>query len=290
MASGKRTPASTKPRKPKSAPKRGATRRPAPSVRGAGLGVQVAEIVAALEKVSDARIRDNMGPRFGVYTDRALGVRAASIRAIARRVKLRSRGDEAAQKRNHDLAMALWDDGLYEARTVAAFVDEPNQVTRRQMNAWAGDFDNWAICDTVCFHLFDKTPLAWDKARDWSSSPREFVKRAAFAMVASIALHDKCAADDQFVAFLPLIVHGAEDNRNFVKKGVSWALRGIGNRNRALHEAALACATKLAESSCASARWVGRDALRDLTRPTVAKRLLRKAEAKRRSSARSDRL
>lgn len=283
MARSSRKPASNKSGASKSAPQRRTVLSSAPRKGVPSLEPLVTEVLASLEKSSDTRIRDNMGPRFGIYTDDALGVPMAAMRALAKQVRLRSRDDEAAQKHNHQLAMALWDNGLYEARTVAAFVEEPNQVTRRQMNAWAADFDNWAICDTVCFHLFDKTPLAWERVVEWADSPREFVKRAAFALVASIALHDKDAADDRIATFLPLIESGAEDGRNFVKKSVSWALRGIGKRNVALREAAVKCATRLSSSSHTSARWIGRDALHDLTRSAVAKRPTRKAERKRKA-------
>lgn len=200
--------------------------------------------------------------RYGIHTDRAFGVPMKSMQSLAKRIG-----------RDHALALALWDSGWYEARTVAAFVDEPRRVTRRQMNAWAADFDNWAICDTVCFHLFDRTPFAWDKARQWSTARREYVKRAAFALMASLAGHDKAATDAQFLSLLPLIEQGAGDERNFVKKGVSWALRRIGRRDHVLHEAALALADRLASSQDPARRWVGKDVARELASPKVRSRL-----------------
>ena len=138
-------------------------------------------------------------------------------------------------------------------------------VKRRQMNAWAAGFENWADCDTVCFHLFDRTPFAWEEARQWSTSPREFVRRGGFVLMACLALHDKDAPDKRFLAFLPVIGKGARDERNFVKKGVNWALRAIGRR-KALTAAALAVAKRLARSEEAGPRWVGKDALRELAR------------------------
>jgi 3-methyladenine DNA glycosylase AlkD len=141
------------------------------------------------------------------------------------------------------------------------------------MDAWASAFDNWAICDTACFCLFDRTPFAWERARRWSRSPREFVRRAGFALMAVLAGHDKAATDAQFRALFPLIEEGARDERNFVKKGVSWALRRIGRRNRALNRAALGVARRLAASKEASSRWVGRDAQRELSSPRVQARL-----------------
>jgi 3-methyladenine DNA glycosylase AlkD len=158
---------------------------------------------------------------------------------------------------------------------LAAMIDDPKQVTRRQMNAWVKDFDNWGICDTVCWHLFDYTPYAWEALGKWYASPREFVKRAGFAMMAGQAGHNKTATDRQFLALLPLIERGARDDRNFVKKAVSWALRRIGGRSLALHAAAIALSKRLAASDDASCRWVGKDALRDLSRPLVRARLVR---------------
>jgi 3-methyladenine DNA glycosylase AlkD len=179
--------------------------------------------------------------------------------------------------RDHALSLALWESGWYEARLLAALVGDPERVTRRQMNTWAAGFENWGDCDTVCFHLFDRTPFAWEKARQWSSSPREFVKRAGFVLMACLALHDQAAPDNAFLPLLPLIEKGARDERNFVKKGVNWALRSIGRRSRALNTAAVAVARRLALSEKAAARWVGKDALRELASPRVRSRLGRRA-------------
>ena len=188
--------------------------------------------------------------------------------------------------KDHALALSLWDTGWHEAKVLAALVDEPARVTRRQMNAWAAGFENWADCDTVCFHLFDKTPYAWDKASQWAGSRHELVKRASFALMASLALHDKAAPDRRFLPFLGLIETGSRDSRNFVKKGVSWALRGIGHRNRALHAAGVKLARRLARSEEAAPRWVGKDVLRDLTRPAIIQRVRRVDSGSRRSSSR----
>jgi 3-methyladenine DNA glycosylase AlkD len=181
--------------------------------------------------------------------------------------------------KDHTLATALWESGCDEARLLAALVDDPRRVTRRQMNRWAAGFDNWAVCNTACFHLFDRTPFAWEKARQWSASPREFVKRAGFALMASLVVHDKAAPGARSLALLPLIERGAHDERNFVKKAVSWALRTIGKRDRALNVAALAVAKRLALSEEAACRWVGKDALRELSIPKVRSRLARRAQS-----------
>jgi 3-methyladenine DNA glycosylase AlkD len=218
-----------------------------------------------LEKRGTRRGVEGMA-RYGIRAKRAFGVSVGTMMPLAKRLG-----------RDHALAMALWKSGWFEARMLAALIEEPAKVTPAQMNAWAHDFENWADCDNACFHLFDKTPFAWEKTRQWAASPREFVKRAAFALMASLALHDKPAPDSRFRAMLPIIEKAARDDRNFVKKGVSWALRGIGNRNRALNASALVVARRLSASKTASCRWVGKDAHRDLTSAATRARLARRA-------------
>lgn len=219
------------------------------------------EVLAELERLGTPGTRDGYA-RYGIVAPRAFGVAMADIQRVAQRVG-----------RSHSLAGALWKSGWYEARLLAAFVEEPERVTPAQMERWCRDFDNWGICDTVCFKLFDQVPHAWEKVAAWSDRDEEFVKRAAFALLASLALHAKGGGDERFLASLAWIERAAADERNFVRKGVSWALRSIGRRNRALHVAALAAARRLADSTQPAARWVGRDALGDLTRPAVKQRI-----------------
>jgi len=225
----------------------------------------VQAVLDTLKRQGSARYREGLA-RYGIDAPKAFGVSMAKVQLLAKRLG-----------RNHALAAALWDTGWYEARLLVAFVAEPERLTSSQMDRWCRDFDNWAVCDTLCFHLFDRTPHAFGKVAQWSKRRDEFVRRAAFALLASLAGHDKSARDDAFLKCLPLIEPGAEDERNFVKKSVSWALRGIGHRNLRLHAAALAVAQRLAASPSATPRWVGKDALRDLTRPAVARRLAAKA-------------
>jgi len=161
---------------------------------------------------------------------------------------------------------------------MAGFIDDAAQVTPAQMERWAKDFDNWGICDTVCFSLFDRSPHAWDKVAAWADRDEEFVKRGAFALLASLVAHDKTAPDDRFARSLALIEKAAPDERNFVKKGVNWSLRCIGKRNAALNDAAVAVAERLAKSENASERWVGKDALRELKSPALRKRLAAKSK------------
>jgi 3-methyladenine DNA glycosylase AlkD len=222
---------------------------------------QVRDALAWLKRRGTRRDREGMA-RYGIVADKVFGVSVANIQRLARRLG-----------RDHDLAAALWETGWYEARMLCAFVDEPARVTAAQMDRWAADFDNWAICDTLCFHLFDRTPHAWRKVERWSRRREEFVKRAAFALLASLGLHDKETGDEPFQRSLALIERGAADERNFVKKGVSWALRAVGRRNPALNAAAVDAARRLAESDRPSARWIGKDALRELTGPVVRRQL-----------------
>lgn len=215
--------------------------------------MKLAEALGALEARGEASIRDGMA-RYGIYTrDRVIGVRVAGIQQVARQAG-----------RDHELAGELWKTGVYEARMLAAFVDEPDKVTAEQMDRWTRAFDNWGICDTLCFKLFDRTPHAFAMVDRWADDPAEFVKRTAFALLASLALHDKKSGDPPFVGRLPLIEAAAADERNFVKKGVSWALRAIGKRKSpTLRAAARELAKRLGESADRNARWIGKDALKD---------------------------
>jgi 3-methyladenine DNA glycosylase AlkD len=175
--------------------------------------------------------------------------------------------------RDHDLAAALWETGWYEARMMAGFLDEPARVTPAQMDRWCRDFDNWAICDHLCFHLFDRTPHAFAKIRQWSTKRGEFQKRAAFALLASVALHDRKTPDEEFLPCLGLIEDASTDDRNFVKKGLVWAMRLLGERSRALNVATLDLARRLAESDDRTARSIGKEVIRELAKPAAAKRL-----------------
>jgi 3-methyladenine DNA glycosylase AlkD len=210
--------------------------------------------LADLKKLSTKKDFANL-KRFGIDAPKAFGVSMANLQKIAKPLG-----------RDHALAAALWKTGWYEARMLASLVDDPDQVTPAQMDRWCRDFDNWGICDTVCFKLFDQTPHAFAKVTKWSASDEEFIKRGAFALLASLALHDKSSPDAAFLRTLPLIERAAGDERNFVKKGVSWALRGIGHRSPKLHKAAMELGARLAESGDPTARWIGRDAVKDLKR------------------------
>ncbi len=222
---------------------------------------RVKHVLATLKRKGSRKNVEGMA-RYGIVADKVFGVSVKEIQNIAKTLG-----------RDHELALALWKTGWYEARMMTAFVDEPASVTPAQMDRWAKDFDNWAICDNTCFHLFDRTPHTWKKIDAWSRRREEFVKRAAFALIAGVALHDKKAPDAPFLRALRLIEREAPDDRNFVKKGVSWGLRVLGRRNRALNKAAVEMSRRLVASPKPAAAWIGRDAFRELTSPMVQRRL-----------------
>jgi len=212
------------------------------------------EALDLLERAGDRRTREGYA-RYGIVAPKSLGVPMAKIQSIAKKLGT-----------DHALALALWETQWYEARLLCAFVADAQSLTPAQMERWTKDFDNWGVCDTLCFKLYDRSPLAWKKLAPWAKKKDEFVRRAAFALLASLALHDKAAKDADFVKTLPLIEKAAQDERNFVKKGVSWALRSVGRRNAALRARSVALAKRLAACDDPAPRWIGKDALRELTR------------------------
>jgi 3-methyladenine DNA glycosylase AlkD len=237
---------------------------------------RAAAVLAELEPRGSAAARAGMA-RYGISTAAAFGVSVYELRRVAKGLG-----------RDHDLALALWATGNHEARLLASMVDEPERVTEAQMDEWAAAFDSWDVCDQVTSNLFDKTPYAWDKVREWSASGDEWVKRAAFATAAALAVQDKTAADERFLEVLELVRREAGDDRNYVKKAVNWALRNVGKRNLRLHaaavataEAILAAADALAvadrrDAAARSGRWVARDALRELRSEKTLERVRRR--------------
>jgi 3-methyladenine DNA glycosylase AlkD len=221
--------------------------------------------LAELKRLSSKKYRDGMA-RYGLPMDRAMGVPVGAIQKLGKRIG-----------RDQKLAVALWNSRWYEARMLTAYVADPASLTPAQMDRWCRDFDSWGICDTICFVLFAKSPHAWKRVHAWAKKKPEFERRAAFALLASLAGHDKESPDERFLKTLPLFQEAASDDRNFVKKGVSWALRGVGHRSLGLHTAAVSLATKLSTSEDASERWLGKDVLRDLKRPAVLAKLRRRA-------------
>jgi 3-methyladenine DNA glycosylase AlkD len=202
--------------------------------------------------------------RFGMAVEQRLGVSIPDLRKLAK---------ELGQ--DHKLALKLWKTGIAEPKLLAAMIDDPNKLTEEQMEDWVKDIDSWDVCDQVCTNLFEKTPLAWKKIIDWSEREEEFVKRTAFALIACLAWHDKKASDEKLIELLPVIMRGATDERNFVKKAVNWALRNIGKRNLNLNEAAINTAKEIQQLDSKAARWVASDALRELRSEAIQIRLKR---------------
>lgn len=223
----------------------------------------VGEVLVKLRKKARAERLAGMA-RYGIVTEGRLGVSVPDMRKLAKELG-----------RDHELAVRLWETGFQEARIVAALIDDPRMITEEQMEGWVRDFNSWDVCDQVCMNLFDRTALAWKKVRDWSSRDEEFVKRAAFSLIACLAWHDREADDKRFIELLPLIEDAATDERNYVKKAVNWALRHIGKRNRVLNREALKAAREIQKIDSRSARWIASDAIRELETESVQKRLNR---------------
>lgn len=200
--------------------------------------------------------------RYGMAVERRLGVSVPEMRAIAK-----------TTGKDHALALEIWETGIAEARIVASMIAMPNELTAQQMEDWVEDFNSWDVCDQVCMNLFEKSPLARQKIVEWSERDEEFVKRAAFALLACLAWHDRRASDEEFIQFLSLIKRGATDERNFVKKAVNWALRTIGKRNRNLNRAAIQVAREIQQLDSKAARWIAADALRELLDERTQERL-----------------
>jgi 3-methyladenine DNA glycosylase AlkD len=219
------------------------------------------EVIERLRAHSDSAAVQGMA-RFGINPINILGVSIPLIRNLAKQIG-----------RDHDLAQRLWASGIHEARILATMVDYPQEVTARQMESWVKDFDSWDVCDQCCSNLFDKTPSAHEKACEWSSRKEEFVKRAGFTIMATLAVHDKKASNSQFERFLPIIERESTDGRNFVRKAVNWALRQIGKRNLRLNRLAINTAKQIEKKSSRSARWIASDAIRELTSASVQRKL-----------------
>jgi 3-methyladenine DNA glycosylase AlkD len=217
--------------------------------------IDLTAALAWLERNGTRKTLDGM-VRYGIPSKNAFGVPVGTLKAYAKLI-----GKDQA------LALSLWESGRYEARLLAGFIAEPAELTIKQMDAWASEFDNWAVCDTICFHLFDRTRLAWSRTPAWATARAEFKKRAAFALLWGLTVHDKTAEDDRFLACLPLIERAAEDERDYVKKGVDMALRALGKRSPELRRAAIDLAERMIDSNRGAQAWIGRSAVRELARP-----------------------
>jgi len=237
-----------------------------------GTAMDCKQVIARLRAQANPKNVAGMA-RFGINPENTLGLSMPFLRKLAKELG-----------KDHALAQELWASGIHEARILAGLVDDPLQVTERQMDAWIKEFDSWDVCDQVCCFLFDRTPYAYSKPAEWSRREKEFEKRAAFSLIAAVAWHDKKAPDEKVAKFIPMIISEAGDPRNYVKKAVSWALRNIGKRSTKLHKAAISAAERMMADSevlarkgdregARAARWVASDTLRDLKSPASLRRL-----------------
>ena len=226
--------------------------------------MQFEEIITELESLSNPEDVEGMA-RFGINHKKTYGVRMPELRRIAK-----------TAGKDHDLAEKLWDAGYGETKILAGLIEDPKVVTETQMENWVVGFDSWDVCDQCCINLFRKTPFAYKKVFEWSTREEEFVKRAAFAMIAVLAVHDKKAADEKFEEFFPLIIRESVDNRNFVKKAVNWALRQIGKRNINLNKRSVEIAEEIRTIDSKSAKWIADDAIKELESEKIQERLKKK--------------
>ncbi|MDD5145948.1 MAG: DNA alkylation repair protein [Candidatus Pacebacteria bacterium] len=219
------------------------------------------EVFEKLKSLSNPKNVAGMA-RFGINPKNTFGIAIPELRSLAKKIG-----------KDHRLAQKLWDSKIHEARILAGMIDDPNQVTGKQMDEWGKDFDSWDVCDQVCMNLFDKTPFAFQKAKDWTKSPKEFIKRSGFSMMACLAWHDKKTKDSEFIKFFPIIKRESKDERNFVKKSVNWALRQIGKKNKNLNKFAIKTAEEIQKINSKSAKWIANDAIKELQSQTIQKRL-----------------
>nr|WP_302578811.1 DNA alkylation repair protein [Methanobrevibacter arboriphilus] len=224
----------------------------------------VTEIIETFKELSSPEDIEGMA-RFGITPEHTYGLRMPVIKKIAKNYK-----------NDHELALSLWDINTRETRILASLVDDPKLVTQKQMDDWANDFDYWEICDQCCINLFRKTPFAYSRIHQWTNEDKEFVKRAGFALIAVLAVHDKNQDDEIFIELLNIIERESKDNRNFVRKAVNWALRQIGKRNIKLNKIAIAKAEEIDKIDSKSAHWIAKNALKELKDEKTIQRIKRK--------------
>ncbi len=224
-----------------------------------------ARAVRELKRLGEKRNVEGMA-RFGIRSKKVFGVSKPKLDELAKRIG-----------KNHEMGIKLWETGIHDARLLGALISEAKKVSASQMEHWVKDFDNWDVCDGTCCHLFAFAEPAWKKAFAWTRRKKEFEKRAGFALLAFLVVHDKNADDGFFVKFLKVIEREARDERNFVRKAVNWALRNIGKRNLRLNKAAISSAERIRRQNTRAARWIAGDALRELQSEAVQRRLRRTA-------------
>jgi 3-methyladenine DNA glycosylase AlkD len=221
-------------------------------------------VISKLKSMSNPKNVDGMA-RFGINPKNNLGISIYKLRPLGKEIG-----------KNHELSLQLWKSGIHDARLLAVFVEDPKKVTEDQMELWAKDFDSWDVCDQVCTSLFDRTPFAWKKVYEWAKRDEEFVKRAAFSIIAGLCVHDKKSPDENFEKLFELIKRESTDGRNYVKKAVNWALRNIGKRNLSLNKKAIKVAKEIKNIDSKSAKWIASDAIRELTSSKIQERIKKK--------------
>jgi len=224
--------------------------------------MEAARIIKKLKSLSSPKNIQGMA-RFGINPQKALGINIPVLRKMAKEIG-----------KNHQLALELWQSDLHEVRILASMIDEPEKVSSRQMDEWVKEFNSWDLCDQTCMNLFDKIPLAWKKAIEWTKSEEEFIRRAGFALMSCLAWHDKGTKDKEFLKFFPLIKKYSTDQRNFVRNAVNWALRQIGKRNKNLNKQAIKVAKEILKMENKTARWIALDAIRELESSVIQRRLV----------------
>jgi 3-methyladenine DNA glycosylase AlkD len=223
------------------------------------------QIIEYLQSISNEERKQKM-KRFGIDTTSALGIPVSELRTFARKIR-----------KNHELALSLWQTHIHEVQMLAALIDIPKKVTEEQMEAWVLDFNSWDLCDHCCYNLFDRTIFAREKINEWSKRKEEFVKRASFSLIAALATHDKKATDESFETFFHIIIRESNDERNYVKKAVNWALRNIGKRNLVLNKRSLEIAEEMLKKKNKTSKWIAKDAIKELTSQKIQDRLIKKS-------------
>jgi 3-methyladenine DNA glycosylase AlkD len=222
------------------------------------------EIITKLKSLGNPKNVEGMA-RFGISANNTLGISIPILRKLAKEINTIYTLQEYSLQGRHRLTLQLWNSGIHEARILASMIDDPKEVTEKQMDKWASEFDSWDVCDQVCMNLFGNTNFAWEKPFEWAKDEREFVRRAAFALIAVLAVHDKTTSNSEFEKFFPLIKKYSIDDRNFVKKAVNWALRQIGKKNANLKKSAIKTAREVEKLDNKAAKWIAKDAIRELT-------------------------
>ena len=229
-------------------------------MKSSNIKYSVDDIVSKLKSKAKPDNLEGMA-RYGISTTNRLGVSIPDLRKLAKEIG-----------KDHKLASQLWAKGIDETKILASMIGEEDKLTEEQAEKWVANFNSWDVCDQVCMNLFRKIPFIRNKIRKWSKRKEEFVKRAAFSLIACIAVHNKKMPDDEFIKFFPIIKQGSVDKRNYVKKAVSWALRNIGKKNKNLHREVTKFAKELEKADSKSAKWIARDTLKDIQRESVKKR------------------